>query len=1036
MNAEIICVGTELLLGDILNTNVQFLSRQLAAMGINVYYQTSVGDNPERLTSALETAIERSNLIIFTGGLGPTKDDITVKTVCDAIGYELYEDSEAKSRIISYHNKLGKEMPENNLKQALLPKGATVFYNSCGTAPGAALECGDQAIIFLPGPPKEMQTMFNESVAQYLTKFSDGAIKSTFLNIFGIGESKVDELIADLLGSKNPTVAPYAKDGEVTLRITAKAQTPTAAEALCQGMIKELRSRFGTAAYGTDGDTLQSVAVSLLKEKGLTLATAESCTAGYISKRITDVPGSSSVFLMGVTTYSNQSKTNELSVDAELIRQYGAVSAPVAAAMANGVRKKSGADIGISITGIAGPDSDGTDKPVGLSYIGLADKDKVYVIESRKGSDHDREYIRYASASEAINMLREYLLTNSQTPHFSGLIKLEENSQMALNEENNNQELSQDDVLDDILKKDEPENDATDEYVSELQKLIDNKLSVDNETPTAEPLPVFPELDFGTISPDATEETEDEKAAEAPDVTEAGAFEQISYDDEKPLDIDDGVELFSAAQGDAYEENEEIKEAPEEGKKKKKNIFVRIISYLFPVKGDTGKEVARKLVFLVAIVALIIALSQIIWYYLDPMIAQKVIDDTRAAYHQESDDSKFLDLLEVNSDTIGWITIDGTGIDYPVVQTDNNDYYLNHGFDRSWTSVGTVFLDKNCSIGSLDDPDSETTNLILYGHHTRSKTMFSELVNYKDLDYYKKHPTITFDTLYKDSEWKIVACMLTNAFSNQDNGQVFAYNTPEFTDDTAFLTWAEECKLRSIIDTNVDVVAGDTMLTLQTCAYDFTEARMVIVARRVRDGESAEVDVDSATVNSDCKYPQAWYDKYGTYNPYAEGYTLPEITAANGSVIATQAVVIPTSTHARTLPNTAFNNDDNNNNANNNANSYRPNSNQNNNKTNATVKSNTSQNKTQAATNKATSAKPSGGNVSTTTKAPAVQQTTAAVATPTPTEPAADTTAAPDTPSGSDEDTPTQGSDDDTPTSGEIEEPATEAPAADEETEQ
>ena len=1036
MNAEIICVGTELLLGDILNTNVQFLSRQLAAMGINVYYQTSVGDNPERLTSALETAIERSNLIIFTGGLGPTKDDITVKTVCDAIGYELYEDSEAKSRIISYHNKLGKEMPENNLKQALLPKGATVFYNSCGTAPGAALECGDQAIIFLPGPPKEMQTMFNESVAQYLTKFSDGAIKSTFLNIFGIVESKVDELISDLLGSKNPTVAPYAKDGEVTLRITAKAQTPTAAEALCQGMIKELRSRFGTAAYGTDGDTLQSVAVSLLKEKGLTLATAESCTAGYISKRITDVPGSSSVFLMGVTTYSNQSKTNELSVDAELIRQYGAVSAPVAAAMANGVRKKSGADIGISITGIAGPDSDGTDKPVGLSYIGLADKDKVYVIESRKGSDHDREYIRYASASEAINMLREYLLTNSQTPHFSGLIKLEENSQMALNEENNNQELSQDDVLDDILKKDEPENDATDEYVSELQKLIDNKLSVDNETPTAEPLPVFPELDFGTISPDATEETEDEKAAEAPDVPEAGAFEQISYDDEKPLDIDDGVELFSAAQGDAYEENEEIKEAPEEGKKKKKNIFVRIISYLFPVKGDTGKEVARKLVFLVAIVALIIALSQIIWYYLDPMIAQKVIDDTRAAYHQESDDSKFLDLLEVNSDTIGWITIDGTGIDYPVVQTDNNDYYLNHGFDRSWTSVGTVFLDKNCSIGSLDDPDSETTNLILYGHHTRSKTMFSELVNYKDLDYYKKHPTITFDTLYKDSEWKIVACMLTNAFSNQDNGQVFAYNTPEFTDDTAFLTWAEECKLRSIIDTNVDVVAGDTMLTLQTCAYDFTEARMVIVARRVRDGESAEVDVDSATVNSDCKYPQAWYDKYGTYNPYAEGYTLPEITAANGSVIATQAVVIPTSTHARTLPNTAFNNDDNNNNANNNANSYRPNSNQNNNKTNATVKSNTSQNKTQAATNKATSAKPSGGNVSTTTKAPAVQQTTAAVATPTPTEPAADTTAAPDTPSGSDEDTPTQGSDDDTPTSGEIEEPATEAPAADEETEQ
>ena len=1024
MNAEIICVGTELLLGDILNTNVQFLSRQLAAMGINVYYQTSVGDNPERLTSALEIAIERSNLIIFTGGLGPTKDDITVKTVCDAIGYELYEDSEAKSRIISYYNKLGKEMPENNLKQALLPQGSTVFYNSCGTAPGAAIECGNQAIIFLPGPPKEMQTMFNESVAQYLTKFSDGAIKSTFLNIFGIGESKVDELIADLLGSKNPTVAPYAKDGEVTLRITAKAQTPTAADALCQGMIKELRSRFGTAAYGIDGETLQSVAVGLLKEKGLTLATAESCTAGYISKRITDVPGSSSVFLMGVTTYSNESKTNELSVDAELIKEHGAVSAPVAAEMAKGVRRKAGTDIGISITGIAGPDSDGTDKPVGLSYIGLADKNNVYVIESRKGSDHDREYIRYASASEAINMLREYLLTASQTPHFSGLIKLEENSQMALNEENNNQELSQDNVLDDILKKDEPEIVKTDEYVSELQKLIDNKLFVEDEAEVAEPLPVFPELDFDSVAADTSEETEQPAVSEA---SEAGTFEQISYDDEKPLDIDDGAELFSVAQAEITDENEDTATSAVESGEKKKNAFIRFLSYLFPVKGDTRREIIRKLIFLVAIVALIVALSQIIWYYLDPVIAQKVIDDTRATYHEENNDSKFLDLLEINSDTVGWITIDGTGIDYPVVQTDNNDYYLNHGFDRSWTSVGTVFLDKNCSIGSLDDPESETTNLILYGHHTRSKTMFSELVNYKDLDYYKEHPIITFDTLYKDSEWKIVACMLTNAFSNQDNGQVFAYNTPEFSDDTAFLTWVEECKLRSIIDTNVDVVADDTVLTLQTCAYDFTEARMVIVARRVRDGESAEVDVESATVNSDCKYPQAWYDKYGAYNPYADGYTLPEITAANGSVIVTEAVVVPTSTHARTLPNTVFEDDDDVNNANN----YQPNNNQNNNKTNAAAKPNITQNKTQAATKaptKATSGNLSSNNANTTTKAPNTDLTTVA-----PSEPAANVTVAPPSDSAK---PPIVTDQVQPPVTDEIDPPSTEAPVTDAETEQ
>ena len=292
MNAEIISVGTELLLGDILNTNTQFLSKELAVLGIDVFYQSSVGDNVDRLKAVLAAAIKRSSIIILTGGLGPTDDDLTMKTVSDAVGLKLVLHEESKQRMESYFSRNGRIMPENNLKQAMLPEDSFIFPNDYGTAPGCAITAHEQTIIMLPGPPRELAPMFKKYVSKYLMSYSDSAIISHTIHVYGLGESAVAEQLQDLMTSANPTLAPYAKDGEVELRVTAKGDNVFSADAMCKPIIENVKNRLGSKVYGVDIGSLQNCVVTLLKEKGLKVATAESCTAGLVSKRITDIPGS------------------------------------------------------------------------------------------------------------------------------------------------------------------------------------------------------------------------------------------------------------------------------------------------------------------------------------------------------------------------------------------------------------------------------------------------------------------------------------------------------------------------------------------------------------------------------------------------------------------------------------------------------------------------------------------------------------------------------------------------------------------------
>ena len=407
--AEILCVGTELLLGDIVNTNAAYLSRRLAELGIHVYRHTVVGDNPQRLTHALEAAFSEADLVITSGGLGPTYDDLTKETVAAYFGKPLAMHQESLETIQSYFARTGRVMTKNNEKQAMMPVGARVFPNHYGTAPSLAVtnEKGTQTVIMLPGPPGELCPIFEEEILPYLKGRRQTVLVSKNIHIFGLGESAVEEKLKGLMTeAKNPTVAPYCKEGEVRLRVTAESDTETHAAALCDQMIQTIRkTEVGQFIYGIDVGTLEHAVVEFLHAKGLTLSCAESCTGGLIAKRITDIPGCSDVFAGGCVTYSNEVKMRLLGVREETLAAYGAVSEQTAKEMARGVRERLGTDIGVSATGIAGPGGGTPEKPVGTVYVGFSTKEGEQVRRLSLSPMRSREYIRIVTAGNAYDMI-------------------------------------------------------------------------------------------------------------------------------------------------------------------------------------------------------------------------------------------------------------------------------------------------------------------------------------------------------------------------------------------------------------------------------------------------------------------------------------------------------------------------------------------------------------------------------------------------------------------------------------------------------
>ena len=411
MVVELISVGTELLLGNIVNTNAQYLAEKCALLGLSMYNQSVVGDNPARLADTIKTALDRSDVVILTGGLGPTEDDLTKEVCAEVMGFELAEDPHTKARIQEYFkNNIYKVITDNNWKQAMVPVGAMVLDNDNGTAPGLIMEKNGKHAILLPGPPNELYPLFSRQVFPYLQKLQPEIIVSQMVKICGVGESQVEDKLLDLIDKQqNPTIATYAKTGEVHIRVTAKAANEEEAKKLVKPVVKEIKNRFGDCVYSTkEEETLEQAVVKLLKKYELTVTTAESCTGGLLAGRIINVPGASEVYREGFVTYSNKAKRKILDVNKATLKKYGAVSKETAKEMAMGGVFATDADICVAVTGLAGPDGGSEEKPVGLVYMACYMNDQVTVEKYQfKGN---RAKIREQSVVKALDLLRRTIL--------------------------------------------------------------------------------------------------------------------------------------------------------------------------------------------------------------------------------------------------------------------------------------------------------------------------------------------------------------------------------------------------------------------------------------------------------------------------------------------------------------------------------------------------------------------------------------------------------------------------------------------------
>ena len=410
MRAEIISVGTEILLGDIVNTNTQFLAKELASIGIEVYRQEVIGDNEDRLLGILEEALKRSDMVITTGGLGPTKDDLTKETACKFFNMDLELHEKSLKQLEEYFSRMGRKIVESNYKQVYFPKEAIVLPNPNGTAPGAILEKNNKYIVILPGPPKEMKPMYLNHVRPYLIKKGDGIIESKVVRVLGIGESMAAEKLKEFIeNGVNPTVAPYAKEEDVIFRITAKAEREEEALKLIEPVKNKVKEILGEDVYGEGEDTtIEKVVGDLLIKNKLKISTAESCTGGMIASRLVSISGISDAFLEGAVTYSNEAKVRTLNVKEETLKKYGAVSEETAREMAEGIAKRTGSDIAVVTTGIAGPGGGTEEKPVGLVYIGLYYKGEVFVYKNVFNGN--RQEVRTKATVRALDIVRRKIM--------------------------------------------------------------------------------------------------------------------------------------------------------------------------------------------------------------------------------------------------------------------------------------------------------------------------------------------------------------------------------------------------------------------------------------------------------------------------------------------------------------------------------------------------------------------------------------------------------------------------------------------------
>lgn len=888
MKAEIISVGNELLSGSVTNTDTSYLARALTEMGFTVEYQSTVPDERKKIQHALGIAVNRSAVIIFTGGLGPTPDDMTREAVCAAVGRELVLNKEVLEQIKEYFRQSGKHYSESNRKQALFPADAVIFPNARGTAAGFAMQAGNQHIILLPGPPAELKAVFEQgSVAQYLARYTDEQAVTRSVYVFGMGESHVAETIEKYLDRPNPYVATYVSGGEVEVRITAREADRREAQRKCDFAARDICKMLGQFAYSIDLPGLETVLVKELQRRGLTIATAESCTAGLVAKRITDIPGSSSVFKMGVIAYADAVKRQELGVSAQTLDEYTAVSGEVAEEMAIGAYRRSGASLAVSVTGVAGPGPDANGNPAGLVYVALTDGASCWVRKLNiRSSGGAREQVRLLAASNALDLARCYLQALPDV--LPGGIPLSETRAHAVCAPAPVLQALQSSPAPQVQNEEiillGPSDDEKDLDSDQLPLLNLSRPNAKAENPRVwHSDPAAPAASAKPAAPDRDLFSSSGAAPADPVPTQGREIDlaiQASFENETPAAPRQPARSAPAAGRSAQPRRDAAASRgakPADRKRKKPGFWAQLAALVIPMRGDSGFELVRKIILILAILVVIGCLAALSVYgarsIVNDIVHNKTVDlhgsgadvDLDAIdFPAGADAVEFAALYAENSDTVGWIKIDNTKVDNVVVQTTDNSYYLDHTFYKGENTNGTIFLDARCTL----NPNVRSQNLVLYGHHMRNGSMFGSLKNFRTTSFLQENHTISFNTLYSKDTYEIFAVLITNDYEEQDKGYRFDYNRPNFNSDEDFEWYISEIRKRSLYNVDVEVTAQDQLLTLSTCIYDFKEARLVVVARKLPAGVAA-VSADKITrkSNKDVLFPQAWYDKKGGKKP-------------------------------------------------------------------------------------------------------------------------------------------------------------------------
>ncbi len=759
MNAELINIGTELLIGDQINSNQTFLVKELANIDVNIYCQNTAGFDPDRLSDLLSVALTRSDVILLVGGMGPNAEDITKQTVCDALGLQMVRHDKSEKRIIEYCQQNGIDATDVIMSMADMPAGSVVFRNDSGMCPGCAIRSSKQCIVMLPSSTVELVPMVKSYVIQYLKQLTDGAVFSQTISVFSMGITvhEVEERLGYLKDSRNPSITCIENTGEVQIRVTSKTDTEESARSLAAPLIKDILQIFGSDAYGMNVSGLEQVVVQKLMEKGMTLSTAESCTAGIISKRITDISGASKVFEMGAATYSSNKKSDMLGVSNAVIQKFGAVSPEAAAAMAVGARRLAGSSLAVSTTGIAGPGGGTPQRPVGLVFIALADKERVWVkkvLIQKPGMD--RDYVRQVAASHALNLVRIYVETLPDLmPGYE--------------------------VLADNFKDTYLENPGAVAYKGSSRRRS-SSLGITSTKPKRS----------------------------AGDIIRTILFI---------------IALAGFLGSGGYLLNREIQD---------RNVVKKYeeASSMYVAETIEAAEDGR-------------------WTGVSVQEEEVPRDDKNRLL-------AFSDLINSYPDTIGWITVPNTDINYIVVQDKdgkNNDYYLKHDFEGNKNRNGAIFGDFRLKL----EYGVKQPNIVVYGHHMKSGLMFNNLIKYDKIDFYKQNPVISFDTIYEEGQWVIFAVLKIDAKENNGSPSFnFMKLGDALEDPLNFQAFINDIRAHSVIDTNsaIAVTTDDELLTLSTCSYEHSDYRTVVVARKVRPNET--IDVSSADWAKNPIMPKSW----------------------------------------------------------------------------------------------------------------------------------------------------------------------------------